>query len=137
MGSICLLSSSDPSGRVCKCADDMVNVRDDKLGITCKSKSNAPEMCQLKCNRGTCKFVKQKQKCFCPKDYEGEYCEKYRCSGYCRNKGVCYVDTLKSVDEDQLSPLKCRCLPQWTGDKCEIQASICKVMTSVKVAEHV
>lgn len=124
--SICLLSSSDPSGRVCKCADDMVIVQDDKLGITCKSKSNVPEMCHLKCNRGTCKFINNKQKCVCPKDYEGEYCEKYRCSEYCRNKGVCYVDTLKAVDKDQLPPLKCRCLPQWTGDKCEIQASICK-----------
>lgn len=104
----------------------MVIVRDDKLGITCKTKSNAPDKCQLKCNRGTCKFVNNKQKCLCPKDYEGEYCEKYRCSGYCRNKGVCYVDTLKAVDEDKLPPLKCRCPPQWVGEKCEIQVSSCK-----------
>lgn len=125
MDSICLLSSTDPSGRFCKCADDMVIVNDDKLGITCKSKSNTTDQCHLKCNRGTCKFVDNQQKCVCPKEYDGDYCEHYRCSGYCRNKGVCYVDTLKTNDENQ--PLKCRCRPQWTGDRCEIQASICKV----------
>lgn len=132
MDSICLLSSSDPSGRVCKCADDMVIIPDDKLGITCKSKPNVSNLCQLKCNRGTCKFVNNQQKCICPKDYDGDYCEKYRCSGYCRNKGTCYVDTLKAVDENQPPPLKCRCLPQWTGEKCEFQASICKVIERIK-----
>lgn len=133
--SICLLSTIDPSGKVCKCKDDLVETVNSKTAnVECRTKDSLPSLCELKCNHGTCKFINNEPKCICPKDYDGDYCEHYRCSGYCKNKGICSIDTLAQDQQNDdvtgtgsLAPLKCRCQPQWTGDRCEIPILRCKV----------
>ena len=107
--------------------------------VTCQ-----PPVCALDCNSGTC-VVDERGKfgCKCPSLYDGERCERYRCSGYCRNKGVCYPDLLgkrnlnkkntylKQIDENFApasgqAPLKCSCTPDWTGERCETRVTICE-----------
>lgn len=127
--STCLLSSTDPLGRVCKCADQLVEVPQiGQTDIVCKPKSEVPTLCNIRCNSGTCRFQDNKPKCYCPKEFEGEHCEHYRCSGYCKNKGICSVDDDVEVDEQDSRPppLKCRCQSKWTGQRCEIDVHVCK-----------
>lgn len=82
----------------------------------------------MNCHVGTCKFINNQPKCQCPVDFEGEFCDFYRCSGYCHNHGLCSVDGLSPQDytEDSLPPLKCKCPAEWTGSLCEIPLSKCQ-----------
>lgn len=92
---------------------------------TCVPKSSVAKLCELNCNRGTCKLVENQPKCYCPKEFDGEFCEHYRCSGYCKNKGICHIDVLNVDNVDALPPLVCRCQSQWTGERCDIPVSLC------------
>lgn len=86
-GALCLLTSS--TSRVCSCTMSMTTVMEG-TDVTCQ-----PPVCGLDCNWGTCVIDDRGNVgCKCPPLYEGERCERYRCSGYCRNKGVCYPDLL-------------------------------------------
>jgi integrin beta 2 len=86
-GALCLLSSS--TSRTCSCTMSMTTTM---VGtdVTCQ-----PPVCGLDCNSGKCVVDDRGMaSCKCPSLYEGDRCERYRCSGYCRNKGVCYPDLL-------------------------------------------
>ncbi|KAK9892226.1 hypothetical protein WA026_019028 [Henosepilachna vigintioctopunctata] len=114
----CLLS---PHGATCTCADNYV-----KSNLTCKPVPNRIPSCPLNCNSGRCKIVAgQGPKCFCDPQYTGARCEHYRCSQFCKNKGMCYVDLISPKSPEALAPLRCNCLPQWTGDRCEIPVDLC------------
>lgn len=122
---ICLLSSSAILGRTCKCADQLEEVRHKEINSSvCVSSTQ----CRLKCNQGKCRLDAQNQpQCECPIDFEGEFCERYRCSGYCQNHGICFVDATKRDSKNAtLPPLKCNCADNWTGDRCELSASKCR-----------
>lgn len=90
------------------------------------------KQCRLGCNQGRCQIDAQNRpRCKCPMDYEGDFCERYRCSGHCKNHGICYVD-VSHIDTRNLTasdtarpPLKCQCADTWTGDRCELSASKC------------
>lgn len=58
-----------------------------------------PPVCGLDCNSGKC-IVDDRgmASCKCPSLFEGDRCERYRCSGYCRNKGSCYADLLGKME---------------------------------------
>lgn len=85
-----------------------------------------------------CKFINNQPKCICPNEFSGENCEHYRCSGFCLNKGMCEVavsserSSSNDMPETAQPPLTCRCQPQWTGDRCEIAASVCKVYIHIR-----
>lgn len=85
-GALCLLTSS--TTRVCSCSMSMTTVLTNN-SVTCQASST----CTLNCNSGSCILDERGEAtCKCPVLYEGEHCERYRCSGYCRNKGLCYPD---------------------------------------------
>jgi hypothetical protein len=44
--------------------------------------------------------------CKCQSLYEGDRCQHYRCSQYCKNKGLCFVDLLAAHPGDSSPPLK-------------------------------
>lgn len=122
---VCLLSSIDPVGRTCKCPDNLseMAVRYGDTSIC----HNVTQPCPLKCNQGICKLVNGQPKCKCTIDFDGEFCEHYRCSGFCKNRGVCYIDAskVKMYNENLRPPLKCACPPAWTGDHCETPIANC------------
>lgn len=47
--------------------------------------------CDLFCHQGRCQITPLGPKCICNQFYEGEFCERYRCSQYCKNGGQYYV----------------------------------------------
>lgn len=124
---VCLLSSSESTGRACKCPDNLQEITEKDTGKLLCRPQNTTQACPLQCNQGLCKMVNNQPKCKCTIDFEGEFCEHYRCSGFCKNRGVCYVDAshAKSYNENIKLPLKCHCPPSWTGDHCEMPVINC------------
>lgn len=125
---MCILSSTDPLGRSCKCSDQLLEVTERDGGSSvCRMQTTTPLTCPLNCNQGLCKILNGTPKCKCTIDYDGEFCEHYRCSGYCKNRGVCYVDASKAKAHSETTkpPLKCKCSSLWTGDRCEIPVANC------------
>lgn len=92
----------------------------------CRSVTNKPKGCNLNCHEGTCKMQGQSPKCICPPQFSGPRCEHYRCSQYCKNHGICYVDTQSSKSSDTSPSLKCKCPAQWTGDRCQKAVDLCE-----------
>lgn len=96
------------------------------LPLVCRPSKGSPGSCPLECNQGLCKIIKGQPKCKCPLDFDGEFCEHYRCSGYCQNHGVCFVDARGALySETSKPPLKCKCSSAWRGDRCEIPVATC------------
>lgn len=95
--------------------------------LVCQPHNPNQGSCPLGCNQGLCKIIDNQPKCKCPIDYDGEFCEHYRCSSHCKNRGVCYVDAskLQTYSESSKPPLKCKCHSSWTGDRCDIPAATC------------
>lgn len=87
-GALCLFNSSNT--RVCACSLERIAVSStDNRELTCQLPA-----CSLDCNLGVCVTNERGvATCQCPPMYDGERCERFRCSGYCRNKGVCYPDS--------------------------------------------
>lgn len=124
---VCLLSSTEPSGRTCKCPDHLLEVTDHESGKSVCHQKSTSQMCPLQCNQGLCKMVNGEPKCKCTIDFEGEFCELYRCSNYCKNRGVCYVDAahFKAANDSSKPPLICKCPSSWMGDRCEVPVANC------------
>ncbi|XP_017777455.1 PREDICTED: low-density lipoprotein receptor-related protein 1 [Nicrophorus vespilloides] len=114
----CLLQ---PEGTTCVCPDGYL-LQDNNSCVVINS--NAPN-CTLNCNLGTCQLSATGPKCICPAQYSGPHCEHYRCSQFCRNKGMCYSDLLSAKGPDGVAPFKCICPPQWTGELCETAVDLC------------
>lgn len=43
--------------------------------------------CDLLCHQGKCEMTSKGPKCVCNEFYEGEFCQKFKCSQYCKNGG--------------------------------------------------
>ncbi|XP_055591150.1 low-density lipoprotein receptor-related protein 1 [Uranotaenia lowii] len=114
---VCLLSTENPKGRRCLCADSKKSPTLDQGGEIIKCDDEAKVECKLPCNMGTCVVEQGVPRCSCPALYSGQYCEHYICSGYCKNRGACYI--VNNVR-------KCSCLPQWTGEQCELSTGACQ-----------
>ena len=84
-GALCLFDSSN--SRTCACSMERVSVSSND-SLSCQLPA-----CSLDCNLGNCVMNERGvASCQCPPMYEGERCERYKCSAFCRNKGVCYAD---------------------------------------------
>lgn len=119
--SVCLLSSANGSRRTCTCPDSLhKTVRDGK--VVCEEKTQIPGLCNLRCIQGTCRFVNDKPKCFCHPEFDGELCDHYICSDYCKNGGKCYI-LYKSNNQTER---KCNCVPGYSGEQCELPIDLCK-----------
>ncbi|KAF4524352.1 hypothetical protein B566_EDAN007528 [Ephemera danica] len=100
-----------------------------KTAIICQPATPAPSRgaptCPLQCKKGNCVSTADGFKCVCQPLYEGELCDKFRCSQFCKNKGMCFADLLSTLP-DQPPPLKCNCPSQWMGDRCETPVNLCE-----------
>lgn len=87
-------------------------------------------VCPLDCGPGNCTSIPGGEyKCICPSLYNGERCEHYLCSKYCKNRATCHVIQPPGKDNiaDTSPPqLKCICPPHYTGERCETPINICK-----------
>lgn len=117
------MSASSEEGRKCVCSENMVSSIVNH-NVVC-SVSTVVAKCSLKCYPGNCIFENGKQKCKCPREYDGYMCQHYRCSGYCLHKGICSFDYLNNIESEEL-PRKCSCGPQWMGKTCELLKSDCQ-----------
>lgn len=124
---VCLLSSSEPNERACKCPDHLLDVADHESGMSVCHPKSTSQICPLQCNQGLCKMVNGQPKCKCTIDFEGEFCEHYRCSNYCKNRGVCYVDAahFKAANDSNKPPVRCKCPSGWTGERCDVPVANC------------
>ena len=128
-GALCVAQT--PSKAVCLCSNEMSETRvgEDGSSVVC-APTNSPNtalQCDLEClNGGTCYYdTDDSPKCRCPPGFDGPHCDRYRCSGYCKNKGHCYPDLLSQSNNPSHPPLRCECSPEWTGNRCEIRSNIC------------
>ncbi|CAG7828356.1 unnamed protein product [Allacma fusca] len=112
---ICLLNGTATAR--CVCPSNKTAVR--KPGNVFECNSTVGTVCDLHCKQGQCVITSTGPRCNCSSLYEGPRCEKYRCSGYCHNKGLCYHDLMTNLNSSGPTPLKCTCPPEWTGARCE------------------
>lgn len=134
---ICYLSSSDPLRRSCHCPDNLYS-RKNGSHITCRHRSEISSFCYKNCvNGGVCKYAQYTSSersadimfCKCPAKYEGEFCEHYICSNYCKNLGICLLPNSKlpHTTEQLKAGRQCHCPPDWDGTQCEISKKACQV----------
>ena len=121
MGSLCILSTETDTGYRCKCHKDYHESNGKCVG----DHVAIPDYCPLKCNLGTCKLINHIPKCVCQPQFEGELCEHYRCSNYCKNYGLCIIDA-QIPGSLEPPPLKCSCTPGWSGPRCETSVPECQ-----------
>lgn len=125
----CYLSSTDPLGRSCNCPDNLY-IQKNGSNVSCLHRSEIASLCYKNCvNGGKCKYTGDEMVCDCPSKYEGEFCEHFICSEYCKNQGVCILPiNSKSFSTAQLKARRlCHCLHAWKGVQCEIPATACEV----------
>lgn len=109
---------------MCKCVDGYSEVFVRTIDRTeCEPNNNSS--CPLLCNQGHCVKTHGQPECQCPPDFEGVYCEKYRCSGYCKNRGTCFIDGTRRPADNYKPTLRCLCPAPWTGERCETPIVTC------------
>lgn len=105
---------------MCKCPNGLNQITI-KNRLICQDTPSNSSNCTIQCNQGKCEISNGKAKCNCPIDFDGDFCEHYRCSGFCKNHGTCFVDvSTYKTDDRRKPPLKCKCPKNWTGNQCEI-----------------
>lgn len=126
---VCYLSSTNPHQRSCNCPDDLY-IQKNGSNVSCLHRSEISSLCFKNCvNGGKCKYVDNEMVCQCPSKYEGEFCEHYLCSEYCKNQGVCILPThSNSFSTAELKTKRiCHCPSDWKGSRCEIPSTACEV----------
>ena len=84
----------------------VVQIRISFCQIVCILTARTPKVCDLDCHNGTCQMVNDVPTCKCQSLYSGDRCQNYRCSQYCKNKGLCFADLLATLPGDSSPPLK-------------------------------
>lgn len=129
VSAICFLSSTDPAGRSCNCPDNLF-IQKNGTHVSCRDKSEIPSLCYKPCtNGGKCKYVGDEMICECPPQFEGDHCDHYICSEFCKNHGVCSLPskTMTLTRAELKVKRTCSCTAEWKGPRCDIPASVCKV----------
>ncbi|KAK4327382.1 hypothetical protein Pmani_002145 [Petrolisthes manimaculis] len=121
---MCLLSG--PNNYTCHCPDEYREYMDNGVKVCHIRVLSRLDECPLFCNKGECVLTDDGPICQCQPMYSGLHCEKYRCSGYCKNNGHCTVNP-KAENKAGVPELRCQCGPSWTGERCETPLSICSI----------
>ena len=106
-----------------------------------------PTSCKdINCHQnGKCQMSKGVPKCNCDPFYTGEFCQKYVCSGYCMNGGMCFIPGTNWNNRSaifigasppmssQLRPifekeLRCICPDGFEGRQCEFDRTGCNML---------
>lgn len=131
---VCYLSSTDVKGRSCNCPDNLY-IQNDGTSVKCLHKSMIAALCYKNCvNGGKCVFDGDSMVCECSSTYDGEFCEHYICSEFCKNQGICVLpaNAKMKTAEQVKAKRKCLCLDtQWKGARCEIPSSACEVIAKI------
>lgn len=127
---LCYLSSIEQHGRSCNCPDNLY-IQKNGTHVSCLHRMQIPSLCYKPCvNGGKCKYTSDiEMKCECPPAYEGEFCEHFICSNYCKNDGVCSFAkiTPTTTTAELKANRSCSCKFEFKGPRCEIPASVCGV----------
>lgn len=132
-----------PQIRICVCPNGFKRILTDKNEVECSNASqtivhpqNNEKFDCLCLNGGRCRYGPDNASyCECTPLYTGKQCEKFRCTGYCKNHGLCYVDmsnvsSVYSVPESYIGEdhiqIRCMCPFGFEGDKCENRIESCK-----------
>ena len=67
--------------------------------------------------------------------FEGKFCERYICSGYCLNDGVCYPQQRDRTNDGRARP-KCICKEGYHGERCEIKSLSCQCRNGGSCVEN-
>jgi integrin beta 2 len=127
---VCFLSSADQTGRTCNCPDNLF-IQKNGTHVSCLHKSEIPSLCYKPCvNDGKCKYVDDDMTCECLPQFEGEHCEHYVCSEYCKNNGICVLPTdYRNMNTTEVKLKRvCQCSNKWKGPRCEVPSTVCRVI---------
>ena len=150
--SICVIvpstiSNSTSTMAKCVCKEKYVDVNNE-CKVPLHGAEDQPKNCKdIDCHQnGHCRVSSSDgvARCKCDPFYTGRYCEKYLCSGYCLNGGMCFpVATNKNNHSGVYKGstanhkpifeplLKCVCPDGFEGQRCEKDRSSCKTLTCV------
>jgi low-density lipoprotein receptor-related protein 1 (alpha-2-macroglobulin receptor) len=126
---ICYLSATDATGRSCNCPDNLY-IQKNGTHVRCLHRSEISSLCYKNCvNGGKCKYSGDEMYCECPPKYEGEFCDHFICSGFCKNGGKCHLPvSIRGLNNEQIkAEIKCSCSEDWKGSRCEIPKRACIV----------
>ncbi|KAK6630731.1 hypothetical protein RUM44_002900 [Polyplax serrata] len=122
--SLCVLASHNLKTGViksCLCPDGLQKSILPNSTVVCKI--SAPEKkCDLFCHEGKCEMTSTGPRCKCNPFYEGTFCQKFRCSQYCKNGGRC-IDLGDTMGSSK--GFICQCGPEYTGERCETKIEVC------------
>lgn len=75
----------------------------------------------LECHRGKCEIDPRTKSAHCVCDnplFTGEFCDRYSCSGYCLNDGMCFPHWQSGLAGRNNPPsLWCSCAKNFTGTR--------------------
>ncbi|OTF72252.1 hypothetical protein BLA29_001415, partial [Euroglyphus maynei] len=143
---ICI--SQTPQTAVCVCPDGFRKILSIKNEAECIPLSNTSteqnsgkneDLTKTQCpclNGGRCRYHPNDDSlfCECTPMYDGIQCEHFRCTGYCQNHGLCYIDmsNMNSIYQERTNgqlknngQIRCMCPFGWKGDHCEIEVKNC------------
>ena len=150
--SICVIIPSSIMGSnetsySCVCKDAYIKINNNCVVDPGLIVQQSPTSCEdVECHQnGKCEMSKGVPKCNCDPFYTGEFCQKYVCSGYCMNGGMCFIpgtnwnnrsgifigtsppmsSKLRPIFEKEL---RCICPDGFEGRQCEIDRTGCNTL---------
>lgn len=73
--------------------------------MKCVPKENSSLICDPPCIKGTCVLngTSHLGRCKCDPFYTGDTCDFYACHTFCFNKGICYVESGSTKENDTIA----------------------------------
>ena len=151
--SICVITPSTIESErnvtisTCVCRESFTEINDECIAIPNSLSESSGSCKDIDCHQnGHCVMSRGVPKCNCDPFYTGEFCQKYVCSGYCLNGGMCFIpgtnwnnrSGIFISSSTSLSPklrpvfeqeLRCICPDGYEGRQCEIDRTGCNTLT--------